>query len=91
MLDVVKISIKAAAIGGAILALVAVLALIQIPSVDLTLLTTRINNVYSIAVHWCPVIAQLYGLAITIIGINLGLLGFRAGMFAFKAIMTIFE
>lgn len=91
MLDVVKIAVKAAAIAGTITAVVVVLALIQIPAVDLSILTTRINNVYSIAVHWCPIMGRLYPLAMTILAVNLGLLGARAGMFAFKAIMTIFE
>lgn len=91
MLDVVKISVKTALITGSIIAFVVVIALIPVPSVDMSVITERINNVYSIAVHWCPIFANLYGLALTIIGVNIALLVFRAGLFAFKALMTIFE
>lgn len=91
MLDVIKISMKVAAISAAVAALAVVLLLIRLPAVDFSVLSTYIGHVYAFAVHWCPIIANLWNLALTVIGINLALLTFRAGLFLFKIIMSVFE
>lgn len=89
--EMIKITVKTAAIGAAIAALAVVLLGIQLPQVDFSTLSVYVARVYAFAIHWCPIIASFWNTALVIIGVNLALLTFRAGLFVFKTIMAIFE
>lgn len=91
MVEGAKMAIKAALLVGVLGAFATVLLVIQIPSVDFSPLSIYIGHVYAFAVHWCPIISQLWTVSIIILGANLALLIFRAGLFLFRTIMTIVE
>lgn len=89
--DLVKVGIKLGLAATLLAAIAAVLLLVTIPSVDFSSITTYINSVYAFAVHWCPVMANLWTTATTMIGVNLALLAFRGAMVVVKLAWRVFE
>lgn len=89
--DIVKIGIKVGLAATLLAGIAGVLLLVSIPSVDFTPLSTYIGHVYAFAIHWCPVISNLWTTALAMIGVNVALLAFRGAMVVVKLAWRVFE
>ncbi|MBQ6100518.1 MAG: hypothetical protein IJL02_11740 [Methanobrevibacter sp.] len=89
--DYVKMGVKAAALIAGAALIVALFNTIQIPNLDLSQATSYINVVYAVGNHYVPGFAILWGLGLTLIGLEIGILGVKLALIAIKWVMKVNE
>lgn len=89
--DWVKIAVKTALVATITVAIVAVFATVQLPSVNVSDLVPYLQKGYAIAVHWCPVLGVIYPVAIALMGLRIAIWGVHFGLMAVRWIMKVNE
>lgn len=88
MADWAKIALKTALIAGIMTALWGVFNLIQIPTIDFTVLTANSTFAYAFLTYWCPAFPVVWGVILTMLGVLLALWAFR---FATVSVRWLFK
>ena len=91
MADWAKIALKTGLIAVIMVALWAVFANIQVPTVSFTEFTTAVSMALAVAYHYVPALQVIFPVALGLIGIELGILTFKYGMIAVKWLMKVNE
>lgn len=91
MADLAKIALKTGLIVVIMVALWAVFANVQIPTLDFTTFTSSISMALAVAYHYVPALQIIFPVVVTLIGIELGILTFKYGMIAVKWLMKVNE
>lgn len=89
--DYVKMGVKAAALVAGAAIIIVLFNTIQIPNLDLSQATQYINIAYAVGNHYIPGFTILWGLGLTLIGLEIGILGAKLALIAIKWVMKINE
>ena len=72
-------------------ALWAVFANVQVPSVSFTEFTSAISMALAVAYHYVPALQIIFPVALGLVGVELGILTFKYAMIAVKWVMKVNE
>ena len=91
MLDGIKMAAKAALIVGITSGILGIMALVQIPVLDFSLLTQGLSTAMAIGYHWCPGLSVVFPAALAIMGVYVAILAFYISAIAIRWIMKVNE
>ncbi len=89
--DAIKIAVKTGLIAVIMVALWAVFANVQVPSVSFTEFTSAISMALAVAYHYVPALQIIFPVALGLVGVELGILTFKYAMIAVKWVMKVNE
>lgn len=89
--DAIKIAVKTGLIAVIMVALWAVFANVQVPTVSFTEFTSAISMALAVAYHYVPALQIIFPVAIGLVGVELGILTFKYAMIAVKWVMKVNE
>lgn len=89
--DYIKMGVKAAALVAGAALIIVLFNTIQIPNLDLSQASSYISVAYAVGNHYIPGFSILWGLGLTLIGLELGILGVRLALIAIKWVMKVNE
>lgn len=89
--DIVKIAVKTALIVVITVAVIALFATVQIPTLDFSTLSTGLSTALALFYHWVPAATVVFPLAIVILGLYLSILLFELAMIAVRWVMKVNE
>lgn len=89
--DLVKVAVKTALIAVIMAGIVAIFAVIQVPSLDFTYLTQGLGVALAVIFHYVPISTVILPLGLSILTLELAILTFRIGMIAVRWIMKVNE
>lgn len=89
--DLVKIAAKTALIAVITAAIIAVFTQVQFPVLDYSNFVSYLRAGYAVAIHWCPVLATLFPIAIALMGIRVAIWLCKLGLIAVRWIMKVNE
>ena len=89
--DAIKIDVKTGLIAVIMVALWAVFANVQVPSVSFTEFTSAISMALAVAYHYVPALQIIFPVALGLVGVELGILTFKYAMIAVKWVMKVNE
>lgn len=89
--DYIKMGVKAAALVAGAALIIVLFNTIQIPNLDLSQASSYISVAYAVSNHYIPGFSILWGLGLTLIGLELGILGVRLALIAIKWVMKVNE
>lgn len=89
--DYIKMAAKAIALVAGAALIIVVFNTITIPNLNLSMATQYLNIAYAVGVHYVPGFSILWGLGLTILGLNAAILGVKLGLIAIKWVLKINE
>lgn len=89
--DYIKMAAKAVALVAGAALIIVVFNTITIPNLNLSMATQYLNIAYAVGVHYVPGFSILWGLGLTILGLNAAILGVKLGLIAIKWVLKINE
>ena len=89
--DYVKMGVKAALIAVVTAAIIVLLNVVQIPSFNISAISSYLNTAYTFLTSWCPAVVVLWPLALTLITLELAIMGFEVAAMAWRWIFKVNE
>ena len=89
--DYVKIAAKLALVAVVTIAVIALFAVVHIPSLDFTSLSSGISTALAIFYHWVPAASVVFPIAVAMLGLQLAIKLFEFAMIATRWIFKVNE
>lgn len=91
MADWAKIAIKTGLIVGVMAGIWAVFNLVQVPTVDFSVLTQGLGTSLAVLNHWLPVFSVILPVTLALFALEAALLAFRFGAIAVRWLFKVNE
>lgn len=89
--DAIKIAVKTALIAGITIAVIALFANIQIPTLNYSQFTNALSVGLAIMYHYVPIMNILWPLVLFLLSFHLAYYGFKVAMIAIRWVMKVNE
>ena len=89
--DWVKMGVKAALIAVITIAIIALLNIVQVPSLNFSFISGYLNLAYTFMIHWFPATIVLWPIVLALVALEIAIMGFKVGAIAWKWIFKINE
>lgn len=91
MADWVKIALKTGLVAVIMVALWAVFANVQIPTIDFTTIFSAAGTAMAVLTYWFPVFPVIWNTTLALVGVLIALWGFRFAMVAIRWLFKVNE
>lgn len=91
MADWAKIALKTGLIAVVMVALWAVFANVQIPTIDFSVVFSGAGTAMAVLSYWFPVFPIIWGTTLALVGVIVALWGFRFAMVAIRWLFKVNE
>lgn len=91
MFEGIKMAAKVAAIAVVTGLILALFANIQVPNIDVNVLTSAVSTALAVAYHWCPALRVVFPVTITLLGLYVSIQLFHLGTIAIRWIFKVNE